>query len=197
LYYDKKTGFELLKQGITLIKDIESLEPKGRGRRERGIQLQATKENKVHIQEKEIKDWVNSLNYPIFYFDFETYAPAIPLFDKARPWQRMPFQYSVHIEQKDGTIEHKEFLATDNKDPRPALIKAMIEHLETQGSIVVYNQTFEESVIKELMRDFPEFEDAGNNFLARIVDLAHPFQYFWYYNPEQQGRHSKDSAKTL
>jgi len=192
LYFDKKIGFELLDKNIHAIKDIpEGIELKGRGAKQRAIQIKTTKENGTHIQKEEIKAFVDSLVYPIYYFDFETYAPAIPLFDNSRPWQRMPFQYSLHIEYEDGTIEHKEFLATDNTDPRPAIINSMKKDLGKTGSIVVFNQTFEKSVLRELAIDFPEFEhEVSGNLLPRIIDLASPFEQFHYYHPDQQGRYS-------
>lgn len=190
-FFDKKLGFELLEKGITEIKDIPSdIKHTGRGKTQREIQIHATKINQTHQNTQKIKEWLDTLTYPLYYFDFETYAPAIPLFNNSRPWQRIPFQYSVHIEHEDGTIEHKEFLATTKDDPREALINQMINDLGDKGSIVVFNQTFEKSVVKELMRDFPYFAAKGEQFLARIVDLAKPFQDFDYYNPEQMGRYS-------
>jgi len=191
LYFDKKLGFELLQKGILEIKNIpEDVKQSGRGKSQREIQIQVTKNNQIHKNDEEIKKWVNSLIYPVKYFDFETYAPAIPIFNNSRPWQRIPFQYSVHIEKENGNIEHKEFLATSKEDPRENLVKQMIADLGDVGSIVVYNQTFEKSVIKELIRDFPQFEKELNGFLARIIDLAEPFEKFHYYNPEQMGRYS-------
>jgi len=192
LYFDKKLGFELLDKNIHAIKDIpEGIELKGRGARQRAIQIKTTREDSIHIQKEDIEVFVDSLIYPIHYFDFETYAPAIPIFDNSRPWQRIPFQYSLHIEHKNGAIEHKEFLATDNKDPRPAIIESMKKDLGKIGSIVVFNQTFEKSVLKELAIDFPKFEkEVNENLLPRVVDLASPFEQFHYYNPDQQGRYS-------
>jgi hypothetical protein len=189
LYYDKKIGFTLLDSGVVEIKDIGEIELKGRGARQRGIQIEATKNGEAFVHSEEIKNFVNSLTYPIYYFDFETYAPAIPVFDNSRPWQRIPFQYSLHIEGKDSSIKHKEFLGTEG-DPRSALIKQMISDLGTKGSILVYNQTFEKSVIKELIRDFPAYAEPLNALLPRVVDLAHPFEQFHYYHPDQQGRYS-------
>ena len=192
LYFDKKLGFELLDKDIRAITDIpDGIELKGRGARQRAIQIEATKKNKTHIQKNEIKIFIDSLVYPIYYFDFETYAPAIPIFNKSRPWQRIPFQYSLHIEYKNGKIEHKEFLSTNAKDPRTALIISINKNLGKRGSIVVFNQTFEKSVLKELAIDFPKFEkNVNENFLPRIIDLAIPFEQFHYYHPDQQGRYS-------
>jgi len=191
LYYDKKLGFKLLDEKILLIKDIPNdIELKGRGAKQREIQIKTTKENYIHIEKEEIKKYIDSLVYPIYYFDFETYASAIPIFDNSRPWQKIPFQYSLHIEYENGTIDHKEFLATDNNDPRLALIESIKKDLGKTGSIVVFNQTFEKTILKELGIDHPKSEKDIEELLPRIVDLASPFEQFHYYNPEQQGRYS-------
>ncbi len=191
LYYDKKLGFELLEQGITEIKQIpDNIEIKGRCALQRSIQIKATKENKIHIQKEQIKEFIDNIKYPIYYFDFETYAPAIPVFNNSRPYQQIPFQFSLHIEYEDGTIEHKEFLATNKEDPRPELIKKMKEYLGDKGDILVYNKSFEQMIIRELERDFLEFKEYAQNYLERLSDLADPFKQFHYYGLKQQGRYS-------
>jgi len=64
-----------------------------------------------HIAKEHITQFISSLNYPLYHFDFETFDTAIPIYDKSKPYQKIPFQYSLHIEQEDGSIEHKEFLS--------------------------------------------------------------------------------------
>ncbi|HYD03412.1 MAG TPA: DUF2779 domain-containing protein [Alphaproteobacteria bacterium] len=196
LFYDKKTGFELMDKGIILIKDIESLVPKGQGAKQREIQLAATKGDYVHIEAEEIRKFLDIMIYPINYLDFETYGSAVPLFDSYRPWQRVPFQYSLHIEHSDGSVVHKEFLATERTDPRESLIDSLNKDLTPSGSIVVYNEDFEKSLLKELGKDFSSLD--VNGLLPRIVDLALPFEKFHYYNPKQEGKYSiKTVLETL
>lgn len=191
LYFDKNIGFTLLEQGIKHIKDIpDDLEIKGRSAVQRSIQIRATKENEIHVEKEHIKSFINNLKYPIYYFDFETYAPAIPIFNKSRPYQQIPFQFSLHIEKQDGTIEHHDFLSTTNQDPRLLLIKKMIECLGDKGDILVFNKSFEQTIIRNLQRDFPDFKKYASNYLDRLVDLAEPFKQFHYYDPKQQGSYS-------
>jgi hypothetical protein len=190
LFYGKSIGYSLLKQNITEIKNIpESTKLKYRPKQQK-IQIEATKNNQIYINKSEIKNFIETLNYPIYHFDFETYASAIPIFKNSYPYQQIPFQFSLHIEQKDGTISHHEFLETTNQDPRINLMKAMKETLGQKGTILVYNQSFEKKIIKDLARDFPKFQEEANNYLERINDLAIPFQNFNYYNPLQRGRYS-------
>jgi signal peptidase I len=96
----------------------------------------------------------------------------------------------LHIEQKDGSVEHYEFLASGEGDPRVELLKAMKKVIGDSGDVVVFNQTFEIGRLKELAEDYPEHEEWIQNVLDRIVDLAIPFKNYYYYDPSQKGRYS-------
>ena len=83
----------------------------------------------------------------------------------------------MHIRNsKDEDLKHKEFLGDGISDPRIELIKAMIRDLGTTGTILVWNQTFEITRLKELARDFPQYASKINSILERIVDLMVPFR---------------------
>jgi len=184
LYRGGKTTEELFKAGVYAIKDI----PEGTKLSERQeIQVTCERTEEAHVQKFEIQQFLDSLIYPIYHLDFESFSPALPRYKGTRPYMRIPFQYSVHIEQEDGSLEHKEFLAEGREDPRKALLEQLKEDLGRQGSILVYNQGFEKGVLKELARDFPEYEGWVNETLPRIVDLLVPFRNFHYYNRLQGG----------
>jgi hypothetical protein len=62
---------------------------------------------------------LDSLQYPLYFMDFETLNPAIPRFKGMRPYDQLPFQWSVHVQEKPGAEpKHREFLATTTSDPR-------------------------------------------------------------------------------
>ena len=102
----------------------------------------------------------------------------------------MPFQYSVHIQPENGEIIHYEFLAEGGEDPRYKLLENLKEHTKGSGSVIVFNKSFEINVLNKLAEDFPEHKDWIQNVLDRIIDLAVPFQNFYYYNPSQKGSYS-------
>jgi len=149
--------------------------------------VQATTNERPHISVKGIQAFLDTLQYPLYYLDFESITPAIPRYDNSRPYQQLCFQFSLHIEQEDGSIEHKEFLAEANGDPRPAFIEALKEALGDSGSIIVYSKTFENSRLREIARDYPEHEEWVDKTIARVVDLYDPFKDFHYYHPNQKG----------
>ncbi|MCX6788650.1 MAG: DUF2779 domain-containing protein [Candidatus Jorgensenbacteria bacterium] len=105
-----------------------------------------------------IKAELQKLVYPLYFFDYETYAPAIPFFDGFHPYQNMPFQYSVHIqENRGGPTTHKYFLAKEKENPIPALLKQMQEDLGEKGSVIVWYETFEKGRNKEMAVMHPEY----------------------------------------
>ena len=106
----------------------------------------------------DLKDELKGLRYPLYYMDFETVNPAIPRFAGMRPYDLIPFQWSVHLQRHPGAApEHFEFLATDSSDPRQAFISTLCDVLGDRGSIVVYSQQFESQRLLDLASWLPGF----------------------------------------
>ena len=149
------------------------------------IQKQCAKTGKPHINKEKLSEFIGSLKYPLCFLDFETFNTALPLFDGTKPYQQIPFQYSLHIVDKE--TRHLSFLAEGKQDPRKNFLQSLKSNLGSEGSIIVYNQSFEIGRLKELAEIFPEEQDWINSVIARIVDLIIPFRKFYYYNPKQKG----------
>lgn len=123
--------------------------------------------------------------------DFETFMPAVPLFNNSRPYQQIPFQYSLHYKKKSGSEPvHYEFLAEANRDPRQKFLIKLLNDTKDNGTILVYNKSFEITRLKEMAKDFPEFAYEIEERISRIVDLMFPFQKKYYYKPEMKGSYS-------
>lgn len=121
---------------------------------------------------EELKTEFESLRYPLYFMDFETVNPAIPRFHGMRPYDHLPFQWSVHLQtQPSAAPEHFEFLAMDGGDPRTAFISSLCEALGGQGSIVVYNQQFESQRLWELAGWLPEYTQRIRDIQRRLWDL--------------------------
>ncbi len=145
----------------------------------------------IYIDKESITEFLEPFTYPLYFFDFETIMPGIPEFEDSRPYQQIPFQFSLHVQrQKDSELEHYEFLGDGLADPRPALMKRMIDLLGNAGSIICYNMSFEKSRIKELALFYPDYETELLAINARVVDLMIPFQKQWYYHPAFKGSYS-------
>jgi len=180
--------WELFERGILSIKDIPKDEILS-SQKDRIIK-EAVDENRIIINKDKIRCFLKELQYPLYYFDFETFDTAIPIFDQSRPYQKIPFQYSLHIQDESNKVKHYDFLARREKDPRPELLVRLEKEIGQTGSVIVFNKTFEIGVLKKLAEDFPEYESFIMNTINRIIDLAEPFKNFDYYNPVQKGRYS-------
>ena len=153
------------------------------------IQRRLAFDKDTHINKQEIKNFLGNLKYPIYYLDFETINPVIPKFDGMKPYQRIPFQFSLHIQEKSNEkLKHISFLAEGTSDPRPKFMQALKDNLAKKGSILVYNQAFEKGVMRECSDALPEFKEwYEENILPRIRDLWDIFKDFSYYDPRQKG----------
>ncbi len=185
--YARGINWKLYKQGILSIDDIPD-DYKLNDRH--SFQVNHHKSQEVFIDKKKIKEFLETIKYPINFFDFETFQNAIPRFNNQRPYAQIPFQYSLHILHEDGAMEHKEFLGDENSDPRETLSKQMLKDITATGSIIAFNQGFEKGQIKNLAEFQTDIKDELLALNERFVDIAHPFQYKHYYHPKFNGRYS-------
>ncbi|MCX6558390.1 MAG: DUF2779 domain-containing protein, partial [Candidatus Aminicenantes bacterium] len=141
LYRGKTLGFELLQQKVQKLADIP---PGTILSSSQSIQVKCAKTNKPHIDKKGIANFLSTLQYPLYFLDFETVAPAIPFYNGTRPYQNIPFQFSLHILEKEGAKqEHHSFLAEGKADPRLEILIELKSLLGNGGSIIAYNAGFE------------------------------------------------------
>jgi len=85
--------------------------------------------NDCVYMDPELPILLHALEHPIHFLDFETFGPALPLFVGTKPYQAIPFQWSIHTLSEDGTLTHREYLHDGFDDPREKLAQSMIEAL--------------------------------------------------------------------
>jgi hypothetical protein len=131
------------------------------------------------------------------YLDFETISLAIPRWKGTRPFEQVPFQFSIHVERDGGPPIHREFLDLSGEDPRRPCADALVEMIPSRGAIVSYNAGFERRCVRQLAEQFPDVADPLLAIAARIVDLLPVAKACWYH-PEQRGSWSiKDVLPSL
>lgn len=150
------------------------------------IVRQATMSGKVYTSGKKARALLGEASLPAYFLDFETINHAVPRHSGTRPYQQIPFQYSLHCLKGDGALEHYEFLDTSGDDPRPELVKNLIMHAGKKGPIYVYNASMEQTVLNQLSKASPENSAELQSLSERIVDLL-PVARSCYYNPRQEG----------
>ena len=187
---DKKLN--LYNKGVETFKQInpnESLNPIQK------IQLIAYKKDGPVIDKKKIQNFIDKIQYPISYFDFETFTDAVPIYDSQRPHMQMPFQFSLHVQTtKDNTFNidenHYGFIAKHDEDPRRAIAESMIKSFPKTGTIIAYNQSFEKNCIKSLAEYCPDLAEDLLSLNERFIDLIEPFRSGGYYDKEFRGSFS-------
>lgn len=183
-YRGGKKTYLLLREGKLDIKDVPISKLTDRQR----IQFNCAVNNEIHINKANIKRFIENLQYPLYFMDFETIFEGIPIYEDTSPFQQITFQFSVHLLEHDKEkLKHFEFLAKGQDDPRRQFLKELQNVLGVSGSILVYNEAFEKSRLKELAEIFPEYKNWVDMIQNRIVDLIKPFRAFDYYNSNQHG----------
>lgn len=129
---------------------------------------------------------LEALAYPRYYLDFECIQFAMPRWRGTSPFQQLPFQWSCHIEHEGQAPEHCEFLDTSGEDPRRAFAESLLAACGKSGPIVVYNQSFEKRIIRELAGEFSDLRAPLLALLERVFDLL-PVVRAHYYHPQMKG----------
>ncbi|MBE9519580.1 MAG: DUF2779 domain-containing protein [Proteobacteria bacterium] len=153
------------------------------------IQVESELTGREFINIRNIREFLSTINEPVGFLDFETFMEAVPSFDQQRPYQQVPFQYSLH-RVENGKLTHREFLGEPGKDPRQPFIEKLLADTRDCGTILVYNQAFEITRLQEMAAIFPQFAAGIELIIARIVDLMVPFRNRDYYVKEMCGSHS-------
>ena len=138
----------------------------------------------------ELSKELESLKYPLYFMDFESINPAIPRFSGMRPFDQLPFQWSLHVLQEPkAESDHYEFLSANSDDPRREFICSLCAVLGDRGSIVAYNQQFESQRLSELAAWLPEFAERIKTIQSRLFDLL-PIVRDHVYHPAFGGSFS-------
>ena len=153
------------------------------------IVFESTKTKKIYKNRnfyREIKDY----KPPVYYFDFETLSCAIPSIQGTKPFEKLPFQWSLHHLDIDEKVQHWEFLATERKDYRREMIESFVNIVESnENKIIVYHESFEKGILKEMKILYPDIADTIDKIISRIIDLE-VFIKNNFYHPEFNGSYS-------
>lgn len=177
-------AFQLYSQGIIKMEDMP---PDQLGWRQQ-LQLDGVLHRKNHVDTVAVREFLDSLWYPLYFLDFETtYMTPVPLFDGARPYQQIPFQFSMHIIPEAGLKSwHYEFLADGSADPRPEFVEQLLDCIPPNACILTWNKVFEAGRMRELADMFPEREHEITAVMSNLRDLMAPFReksiYHWQFD---------------
>lgn len=183
--YIGRKALQLREMGVTAIEDIPSnfnLNSKQRKH------FQSVKSGKPVIDLKAIQTSLSKLHFPLYFLDYETFNPAVPLYPGYRPYEHIVFQYSLFILQdRDSPPQHTDCLITEGGDPAPRIVPHLMRCLGEIGSVVVWNQTFEEHRNQELAEHCPDDAERLLGINVRLFDLMKIFKDGLYVHPDFHG----------
>ncbi|WP_346746325.1 DUF2779 domain-containing protein [uncultured Campylobacter sp.] len=182
---DKK--FKLYKSGVVKFEDIKELDKFNASQQ---IQIRSELSKEQIIDKEAIKEFLETLSYPLYHLDFETFQQAVPEFRGIRPYEQIPFQFSIHKDYGKGNLEHFEFLAEVGADPRYELALNLIKFIPQDACVLAYNMSFEKRVIRQLALNYPQISNELMAIHDNIKDLMAPFASKSYYHPKMQGSYS-------
>lgn len=188
MYLKSPKKFKLYKDGIIEFKDLVKGKYLGTNAK---IQVECELNDSKIINREEISKFIDKLEYPLYFLDFETFDTAIPPYKGIKPYQQIPFQYSIHYKETDESdLKHFEYLAKEGVSSTREFAERLIGDLGQEGSIVVYNKSFECSRIKELSNMYEELNEDLLKLNERVVDLMDIFSKRFYYQKEMKGSYS-------
>lgn len=184
----RKKKMELYHQGVFDYKNLleENINPKYKQQIEFELY-----DLEPYKNVKKIKEFLDTLYYPLYFLDFETYQESVPSYDGMSPYMQVPFQYSLHyLENKNSILQHKEFLSDALIDPRRILALSLVRDIPKNACILAYNMSFEKMVIRSLAREYDDLKVDLMHLHDHIRDLMVPFVNRDYYQKEMLGSYS-------
>jgi len=183
--------WELYRQGVIKLQDVplESLNLMQR------MQAEYFLGRKSHADPAKIREFLKKVRYPLCFLDFETFNSGIPLFDGTRPYQQVPFQYSLHrIDAEGEEARHFEYLAPPDVDPREEIAERLANEIPFGACVIAYNMAFEKMVLKALGGSIPKLLKRLNAVTEGMIDLMEPFKRRDIYDWRMNGSYSLKSV---
>jgi hypothetical protein len=172
---------EFLEAGYRDVRDLPEERVKGMQARRA---WQAARSGRAEVSDLH-RDELRALPYPRWFLDFETVAPAVPRWPGTRPYEAIPFQWSLHVETAPGRLEHAEYLDLGGALPARGVSEALLRAVGAVGPIFMYT-AYERRCLETLARYCPDLADGLHALAARLVDL-HPLVKASYYHPAMMG----------
>lgn len=177
-----------LEMGINTIDQIHERDELNSRQR---VIIDSMRNEKPHIVHDKLSAFLSEIKYPLYYFDVEAFQPAVPIFKDTKPYERIPFLYSLHYkESAESELQHISYISPVGADDRINFIKHFLKATELPGQVLVFNTLMEKGVLFKLMNDFPQYKKDILERINRIIDIEIPFKELYYYHPAQQGSFS-------
>lgn len=154
-------------------------------------QVDAAQSDLPHVEPDLISAILGGYQYPLYFFDYETFSTAVPEFDDLCPYDQIPFQYSLHVMDSPGSaVHHLDYLHDNATNPVESISESLKKNIGETGSIITWYASFEKARNTRLGELVPKYKDFFANLNSRIVDLMDPFVAGFYVHKDFGGRTS-------
>lgn len=155
-------------------------------------QVNLAKTGNTLINHKAIAETLSELEFPLYFLDYETVSTALPLYNGCKPYQQIPFQYSLHVlRSTDAELEHYDYLSEDATTlPAQTLLESLKKIIDDNGTVIVWNKSFEMGRNREMAHSYPEYADFMSSVNDRVFDLMEIFSKQYFVHPNFNGSNS-------
>jgi hypothetical protein len=185
LPYLGKKALTLRDMGVLAIEEIPSNFQLSLRQRQH---VEAIRQGVPIINAQAIQTSLAEMQYPLYFLDYETFNPAIPLFPGYQPYEQIVFQYALFVIQAPGAEpQHYEALIADGRDPAPLIVQSLVRNIGSEGSVVVWNKPFEAGRNQDLARHCPAHAEQLLGINERLFDLMLIFRDGHFIHPDFKG----------
>lgn len=193
----KPTLFELYNQNIKTIEELPIInENEFLNKKEIQVQIESVKKQVEQINIPEIKSFISNIKEPICSLDIEVWMPALPFYEGTKPFQQIPFLFSM-VTKNNNTYETYSYFKPIENDNRLEFLETILEKTKPFNTILMYDKSLEESVLNQLAELYPTYRKDINALKQKIVDVAEPIQKANYYHPKMQGNFTLKSIAPI
>lgn len=137
---------------------------------DRQLRVRQALETGGPVVDPSLTGWLEKIQYPAAFIDFETSMWSRPPWPGLRPYEQVQFQWSLHWVTEEG-VEHFEYLATGEADPRHEFAALLYERMKDAASVIFYS-SFEMQQIGLLAKSgAPKAEEMNRILTEKGVDL--------------------------
>ena len=180
--------YQMYDEGIKYLSQVDL--NRFEGTPQQYAQIMADRKGGVFCDKIALSNWMDKYGeFPKSFVDFEWDLYLVPPYSGMSPVQVMPFQYSLHVMQQDGSIQHYQYIGEG--DCRQEFIESLIRDLPETGPIFAYNAKGAEIIrLSEFQKAFPQYNDVLETVKSRFADLAAPFVNGLFYDIRMRGYYS-------
>lgn len=190
---DKETIFNWYNAGY---KTTDLVPPDNELKAHIKIQLESISKQTEYINKTEIKTFFNKINSNSCFMDMEVWSPAVPKFNGHKPFEQLPFLYSLCYRINEE-IRYHHYIIPEGTNDLKSFIESLLESTATFRNVVVYDKNLELQVLAKIEHLLPEFSLSINELRLKMIDLADVVQNFYFYHPKFKGNFSLKAISEL